>query len=105
MEPNQDVSKPEVLSEVLGKYFGREEVEVIMKGATEAKYKKLLVDETAMLVEKGAFGAPWFLVTNREGKEESFFGSDRWHFIYQFLGVPFQDIAILPRAGKDGAKL
>lgn len=31
-----------------------------------------------MLVEKGAFGAPWWLVTNKEGVEEPFFGSDRY---------------------------
>lgn len=37
----------------------------------------MLVDETAMLVEKGAYGAPWFLVKNKQGVEEPFFGSDR----------------------------
>ncbi|EMF12234.1 DSBA family oxidoreductase [Sphaerulina musiva SO2202] len=102
---NRDVSRVDVLAEVLRKYFGEGEVELIMKGAVDAKYKKLLVDETARLVDQGAFGAPWLLVTNADGREESFFGSDRWHFIYQFLGVPFQDITILPPPGKDGAKL
>jgi hypothetical protein len=32
-----------------------------------------------MVVEKqGAFGCPWFWVTNSEGKSEPFFGSDRY---------------------------
>jgi len=32
-----------------------------------------------MVVEKqGAFGCPWFWVTNLEGKSEPFFGSDRY---------------------------
>lgn len=66
----------------------------------------MLTDETAMLVEKGAFGAPWWLVTNSEGVEEPFFGSDRFHFVYQFLGVPFRDMEILPPGGSgNGAKL
>ncbi|KAF2172629.1 hypothetical protein M409DRAFT_62390 [Zasmidium cellare ATCC 36951] len=93
---HKDVSKPEVLAECLGRHFGREDVERIIKAGTDPKYKKMLTDETAMLVEKGAFGAPWWLVTNKEGVEEPFFGSDRFHFVYQFLGVPFQDIEILP---------
>ncbi|KAI5365472.1 Putative DSBA-like thioredoxin domain, Thioredoxin-like superfamily [Septoria linicola] len=101
---HRDVSKSEVLKECLCEHFAEGECDAILKGATEGKYKKMLVDETAMLVEKGAFGAPWFVVRNGEGKEENFFGSDRWHFMYQFLGVPFQDIAVLP-PGKDAAKL
>lgn len=53
---------------------------VVIKAGTDPKYKKMLTDETAMLVEKGAFGAPWWLVTNKEGVEEPFFGSDRYVF-------------------------
>lgn len=75
---NRDVSRVDVLAEVLRKYFGEGEVEMIVKGAVDAKYKKLLVDETARLVDQGAFGAPWLLVTNADGREESFFGSDRY---------------------------
>ncbi|KAK4502055.1 hypothetical protein PRZ48_007866 [Zasmidium cellare] len=94
---HKDVSKPEVLAELLGRYFEKGDVERIIKAGTDPVYKKKLTDETAMLVEKGAFGAPWWLVTNKEGVEEPFFGSDRFHFVYQFLGVPFQDMEILPR--------
>lgn len=54
---------------------------VVIKAGTDPKYKKMLTDETAMLVEKGAFGAPWWLVTNKEGVEEPFFGSDRYVFL------------------------
>lgn len=74
---HKDVSKPEVLAECLSRHFPKGDVEKIVQAGADPKYKKLLTDQTAMLVEKGAFGAPWFLVTNREGVEEPFFGSDR----------------------------
>lgn len=72
-----DLSKPESMAECLGRHFNKDEVSRIMEGGTSQKYKKLLTDETAYLVSKGAFGAPWFLVRNKDGKEEPFFGSDR----------------------------
>ncbi|CAK3839291.1 DSBA family oxidoreductase [Lecanosticta acicola] len=93
---HKDVSKPEVLAECLSRHFKPQDVEKIVSAGTDTKYKKMLTDQTDLLVQKGAFGAPWFLVTNKEGVEEPFFGSDRFHFMFQYLGVPFQDIQILP---------
>ena len=57
------------------KLFTDEDVKKIMEGreSTKEKVKQL----TAEAVDKGAFGAPWLWVTNRDGKSESFFGSDR----------------------------
>ncbi len=74
---HMDISKPEVMGKCLSRHFSDEEVRWILEGATTAKYKKLLTDETARLVERGAFGAPWYFVRNRAGKVEPFFGSDR----------------------------
>jgi hypothetical protein len=65
------------MKQCLQRHFSDNDVDDILKGGTSPTYKKLLTDETARLVEKGAFGAPWYLVTNKEGKEEPFFGSDR----------------------------
>ena len=74
---DQDISKPEIMVECLACHFGEKDVQKILKAATDPYYKKLLVDETAQLVEKGAYGAPWYQVTNKHGKVEPFFGSDR----------------------------
>ena len=57
------------------KLFTEEDVKRIMEGRSEMKDK--VKELTGEAVEKGAFGAPWFWVTNDEGKEEAFFGSDR----------------------------
>ena len=94
-----DISNPDTMAECLSRHFNKDEVPKILEGGTSPKYKKLLTDETANLVSKGAFGAPWFLVRNKEGKEEPFFGSDRFHYILQYLDVPFSDITIQPAKG------
>ncbi|KAG6003310.1 hypothetical protein E4U21_002198 [Claviceps maximensis] len=73
--------------------FSRDEVDSIMDG--RARMKRLLAEETQYVVKAGAFGCPWLLVTDSRGKVEPFFGSDRFNHIYEHLGIPFQDIAVL----------
>ncbi|EGR50658.1 uncharacterized protein TRIREDRAFT_57965 [Trichoderma reesei QM6a] len=69
------------------KLFSEDEVERIMQ--SRGSMKDVLLATTKMAVDLGAFGAPWFWVTNDKGEQEPFFGSDR------FLDIPFQDIAVL----------
>ncbi len=95
-----DISKPAIMTECLKRHFSSEEAKMIIEGGTSPKYKKLLTDETAKLVEKGAFGAPWFVVRGREGVEEPFFGSDRFAFMLRYLEVPFSDVTIEAKGGK-----
>lgn len=97
-----DISKPDLMKECLSRHFNEDEINSIMEGGTSPKYKKMLTDQTAMVVAKGAFGAPWYFVTNKEGKEEPFFGSDRFHYMLTFLDVPYSDISI---EAKEQAKL
>lgn len=53
--------------------------------------KEQLIANTKEAVEKWqAFGAPWIVVTNRQGKQESFFGSDRFQHISNFLDVEWK---------------
>lgn len=73
-----DPSKPENLAKCLAEHFSEPEVREIMAAANTPKYKQALTDTTKMVVDSGAFGAPWFLVTNSKGMTEPFFGSDRY---------------------------
>ena len=57
------------------KLFSNEDVEKIMKGRESMKER--VKEMTGEAVKKGAFGAPWLMVTNGQGKSEAFFGSDR----------------------------
>jgi len=110
LPPQQNITLPGLLKETLTKtgLFSAEEVEQIMGKAQEKEWKDALTANTQKVLEQGAFGAPWMWVRNGEGVEEPFFGSDRFHFMWQFLGLPWQDIAVLPKGtevGKAKAKL
>lgn len=83
--PGVTFSQDEVLSEVLSsatdaksgkKLFTADDVKKIMDG--RAAQKGTLTKATQTALDRGAFGAPWFWVTNRAGKSEPFFGSDRY---------------------------
>lgn len=49
-----------------------------MKAGTEKEWKDKLTANTQKVLDQGAFGAPWMWVQNSNGKEEPFFGSDRY---------------------------
>ncbi|KAE8330803.1 thioredoxin-like protein [Aspergillus sergii] len=90
-----DISKPENLAKALGNVFSAQEVEKIIAAAGTPEVKAELAATTERAVkELGAFGCPWFWVVNGEGKGEPFFGSDRWHFMWEFLGLPFDDLRL-----------
>ncbi|ORY59110.1 thioredoxin-like protein [Pseudomassariella vexata] len=86
------------------KLFGGKDVEAVVRATQEPKFKELLKGTVAEALARGAFGAPWLWVTNGEGKSEPFFGSDRWYFVYDFLGLPYQKMALLPPRDSSGAK-
>lgn len=74
---HRDISKPDQLANALLRHFSRKEVDCILAEAATSKYKQALKDKTKFLVDRGAFGAPWYLVRNSQGRTEPFFGSDR----------------------------
>ncbi|KAF8854645.1 putative glutathione S-transferase kappa 1 [Acephala macrosclerotiorum] len=101
-----DITVPADLASALTgtKLYSEEEVEAIMKATQEKEWKDKLLANTQKVLDQGAFGAPWFWVRNAKGVEEPFFGSDRFHFMWEFLGIPWQDIAIIPK-GESKPKL
>ncbi|KAI1376663.1 thioredoxin-like protein [Hypoxylon crocopeplum] len=77
--------------------FAAPEVEQILRAAESPEYKDVLRGATETALKRGAFGAPWFWATNAAtGQSEPFFGSDRWSHVYEFLGLPYRDVALLP---------
>ncbi|KAK0711038.1 hypothetical protein B0H67DRAFT_646449 [Lasiosphaeris hirsuta] len=81
--------------------FNGEDVKALMAAAASQEVKDVLKATTQEAPERGAFGAPWLWATNSAGEAEPFFGGDRFHFIYKFLDLPFQDVALLPPAGQE----
>lgn len=80
-----DVSKPELLASVLSKRFSESQVREIIDLANSPEYKQLLNDKTKEALDRGAFGCPWYWVTNSKGEEEPFFGSDRYVRCFSIL--------------------
>lgn len=101
--PNQiDITKPELLKTVLleAKLFSLEQVDEILTAAGQKQWKDKLLVETQKVLDQGAFGSPWMWVRNGEGREEPFFGSDRFHFMWEYLGLPWRDIEILEKGNR-----
>lgn len=104
--PHRDISSPVVLAAVLSSVnvsgqgnpaFSGTEMEAIIHSVQTVPVKERLSASTQKALELGAFGAPWAWVRNARGEEQPFFGSDRFPYMWQFLGIPFQDIEVLPR--------
>ncbi|KAJ7877448.1 putative glutathione S-transferase kappa 1 [Mycena leptocephala] len=74
--------------------------DAILAAAQEKQWKDRLLENNTKVLELGAFGAPWMWVRNAQGKEEPFFGSDRFHFVWEYLGLPWKDFELLPRQAK-----
>ena len=89
-----DISRPEHLSQALAEHIDAKDVPTILAAADTPKYKQALTDNTQKAMDRGAFGAPWLWVSNRHGESQPFFGADRFHLVWQFLDIPFSDLAI-----------
>lgn len=96
-DDDDDASSPLLL-------FSADEVDEIMRAAGTDEIKAALKRATQEALDRGAFGAPWLWVTDGEGRAEPFFGSDRFHFVYRFLGLPYRDVTLLPPPSGGGEK-
>jgi glutathione S-transferase kappa 1 len=76
-EEHKDLSKPEYMRECLSRHFSEKQVSEIMAAANTPAVKEKLLAVTDRALQAGAFGCPWYEVTNSEGVKEPFFGSDR----------------------------
>lgn len=96
-----NIEKIEGLTNLLKKFFDDAEVNEILRLMKTQEYKDKLTANTKDALEQGAFGAPWFKLTNSKGEVEPLFGSDRFHFMWDFLGIDFEDLKIVDkRVGK-----
>ncbi|EPS41986.1 hypothetical protein H072_4036 [Dactylellina haptotyla CBS 200.50] len=90
-----DIGKPEHMLTALLKVFNNEDSQEILKAAGTPQVKQALNDTTKHAFEDlGAFGCPWFWVHDGKGKAEPFFGSDRFHFMWDYLEISYRDLEI-----------
>ncbi|KAH8165950.1 hypothetical protein CIB48_g2273 [Xylaria polymorpha] len=76
--------------------FSTAEVDKIIALAKQRESKDRLRKNTDEALTQGGFGAPWMMVRNSAGVVEPFFGSDRFAQMYQFLGLPYSPLQLLP---------
>ncbi len=81
-QDHRNISQTDILLATLAPVFeGKEDTaRSILEAAGTAEVKETLTRNTQHAVEAGAFGAPFFVVRNRAGDVEPFFGSDRYGF-------------------------
>ncbi|KAI1771387.1 thioredoxin-like protein [Hypoxylon cercidicola] len=82
--------------------FSIADVERIVVAAAGPECKDALRRATEEALRRGAFGAPWLWVANDAREGEPFFGSDRWHHVYEFLGLPYRGVELLPPGSERG---
>jgi len=98
-EDSLDISSPPVVAKALSDLFP--DSDSLIKGALTPENKKAVIEYTKQAQDTGAFGGPWLVVDNNAKREkECFWGSDRWDHVYEFLGIPYQPMAILEPEGK-----
>jgi len=102
--PQIDTSIPANLLTVLNQTFPPTTSASILEAASLPDAKAALNATTKKILDQGAFGAPWMWVRNNKGEEEPFFGSDRFHFMWEFLGLSWKDIELLPANEGDADK-
>ncbi|GJJ78853.1 glutathione S-transferase kappa 1 [Entomortierella parvispora] len=93
----EDVTQKEVIMAALAPVFNGSESKVaeLIQMAAEKDIKQKLVDNTNEALDKGAFGAPWFVVKQAGSDEEHFFfGSDRFELMTNFLDLPYYGLAV-----------
>ncbi|KAJ2993959.1 hypothetical protein NUW58_g1680 [Xylaria curta] len=78
--------------------FSAADVDEIIALAKEKETKDEVRTNTAEALKQGGFGAPWMMVRNSAGVVEPFFGSDRFAQVYEFLGLPYSPLRLLPSA-------
>ena len=91
------VTEPASLTRILHEVLdGKVDVDEILSKANSDEVKARLAANTDEAFDDGAFGLPWMVCEDGEGRKESFWGCDRLGMVAEFLG--------LPRPGGDGLK-
>ncbi|KAI1313555.1 hypothetical protein F5Y03DRAFT_101564 [Xylaria venustula] len=93
-------STPSPPSSSSEKLFSPKQVAQILEGISTTEVKDALKARVDEALARGAFGGPWLWATDAQGRSEPFFGSDHWNFVYEFLGVPYQKLQLLPPRDK-----
>jgi len=90
-QQDKDISKLPIIQQAIeaGLGLSSKEAEDVLARINDPEVKEKLKQNTEEAVRRGAFGAPTIFLFTEDGKEEMFFGSDRFHLLYPALGIPW----------------
>jgi 2-hydroxychromene-2-carboxylate isomerase len=83
--------KPEGLAKVLTQVLGEAETQRVMQEMGSDANKKALTDSVNEAVGEGAFGMPYFVVTDADGKNEAYWGFNYMGMIVEHMGLKRAD--------------
>jgi len=85
----QPIEKPSGAIPCFAKALGisQLEAETLYKKGNDPNVKSQLLKNTDLAFNDGAFGLPWFVVTNSRGEKESFWGFDHLGQVVDHLGL------------------
>jgi 2-hydroxychromene-2-carboxylate isomerase len=85
----QPIQKPEAAIPAFAKALGITEAEAkaLWEKGNTPEAKSLLLKNTDLAFQDGAFGLPWFSATNAKGEKESFWGFDHLGQVVEHLGL------------------
>ncbi|KAL3465539.1 thioredoxin-like protein [Aspergillus heterothallicus] len=87
VEGDGKATQPEGFIPVIEKILGEVETKAAIEAANGPEVKARLSANTQQAFDSGAFGLPWFVCTNSEGKTEGFWGIDHLGQVADFLGL------------------
>ncbi|KAK3197183.1 hypothetical protein GRF29_1536g926088 [Pseudopithomyces chartarum] len=82
-----DPTTPDAALAIVTAVLGKEEALKIMEASKSGEIKGKLMKTTEWAINEGAFGVPWFIVTNAEGKTEKYWGIDHLGQVCNHLGL------------------
>lgn len=88
---NKDISSNDVIIQELVNIGipAKEAQGIVSQKSQDEQAKHQFEENTNQAIQLGAFGAPFLLVTKKDGKQDTFFGSDRFHHIAMFLNESY----------------
>lgn len=97
-QKNQNITEVDVMKDVSKRAgMNDEQIEKALADSNEQPVKKRLISFTEEALEQGAFGAPWIVITDKDGNKHEVFGSDRWGVVADLLGEnypgPMRDLS------------
>lgn len=81
-----DTTDPAHLARIL-RDAGTDADAILSRAASDAAVKKKLAENTDKAFAQGAFGLPWMVCTDAQGRQEKFWGVDRLGMVADFLGL------------------